>query len=454
VQPLHAIIKEGKKARLVIDLSRNLNDSLRYEYFHYANVDDGVAAASANCWFGKLDLSNCYLSFPLHPDTYKYFYFRFEGYLYRFVCMPFGLAPAPRICTQLLSVPSFVLAQSGCPHIRYLDDFLFIASTKQELADILNRAQAIFASFGLVVNQEKTEGPLQQIEFLGILIDSINRVTACTEHRIEELCTLLKQAIQPNRIYRRDELQTFAGKLSFAAQVLPGARPFMRSMFDAIHKCKHHYDLVRRHPSFTADAQFWLDHIRQWNGRQRWRQARSAPIIITTDASLNGFGFHLTETPRHIDASTWPVQLQIGSGYCGSYHESHYLLHASHTQIGWCEMLAVLAAVQTYANVLRDQCVLLRIDNSGDVAILNRQSTRSLTIAELLRRVYALSLEFNFSIRAEHIPGVDNVLADFLSRPELHRNNPLTLASIVIPDSTTVLCSCVFVSSLSFVPHN
>jgi hypothetical protein len=161
VQPLHVIIKDGKKPRLVIDLSRNLNEHLRYEYFSYSSVDDGVAAARPGCWFGKLDLSNCFLSFPLHPGTYKYFYFRFEGNLYRFVRMPFGLAPAPRICTQLLSVPSFILTQSGCPHVRYLDDFLFIADSEQELYDILQKAKSIFASFGLVVNQEKTEGPLQ-----------------------------------------------------------------------------------------------------------------------------------------------------------------------------------------------------------------------------------------------------------------------------------------------------
>ena len=40
VQPLHVIIKPGRKARLVIDLSRNLNDHLDYEYFnvHHRHV--------------------------------------------------------------------------------------------------------------------------------------------------------------------------------------------------------------------------------------------------------------------------------------------------------------------------------------------------------------------------------------------------------------------------------
>jgi len=38
IQPLHAIIKAGKKPRLVIDLSRNLNGHLQHEYFSYTSV--------------------------------------------------------------------------------------------------------------------------------------------------------------------------------------------------------------------------------------------------------------------------------------------------------------------------------------------------------------------------------------------------------------------------------
>ena len=109
IQLLHVIIKTSKKPRLVVDLSRNLNDHLEYEYFNYSSVDDVVEASHPGCWYGKLDLSNCFLSFPLHPSVRKYFCFRFEGALYQFAHMPFGLSTAPRVCTQLLSVVNFAL---------------------------------------------------------------------------------------------------------------------------------------------------------------------------------------------------------------------------------------------------------------------------------------------------------------------------------------------------------
>jgi hypothetical protein len=87
IQPLHCIIKDGRKPRLVIDLKRNLNGHLRRNHFHYSTVDDAVEASTPGCWYGKLDLSNCFLSFPLHPSVHRYFCFRFQGVVYQFTHM-------------------------------------------------------------------------------------------------------------------------------------------------------------------------------------------------------------------------------------------------------------------------------------------------------------------------------------------------------------------------------
>jgi len=450
VQPLHVVLKEGKKPRLVIDLSRNLNQFLEYRNFSYSNVDDAVAVSSQGCWFGKLDLSNCFLSFPLHPDAIRFFYFSFEDRLYRFNRMPFGLSTAPLVCTLLLSIPAWELEQKNCHFTRYLDDFLFIASSAEALSLMLHTAQEVFASFGLEVNPVKTEGPVQRISFLGILIDSVEQVVACTPERVKELMQLLA-SLTNKSLVRRKDVESLIGKLSFAAQVLPGARPFMRHMIDAIRSCAKRSTPVRIDKCFREDISFWMCNLSHWNGRQRWRAARSAPIVLATDASLKGFGFHIVEVPPHIDATRWPKELQLGSGFCGYYHPDHAHLHASHRQIAWCELLAIIAAVRTYASQLQNGCVLLRVDNNTDVDIVNRQSTRSPLLSGLLRSLYKLALEFNFSIRATHIRGVDNDLADFLSRPELHRNSPLTSARAV-PSFGDRLRVCSAVCSSEFLP--
>ena len=258
VQPLHVIIKPDKKPRLVIDLSRNLNDHLRYkkprlvidlsrnlndhlryEYFSYSSVRDAAELSTPGCWYGKLDLSNCFLSFPLHPSAQPHFMFRFDGRLYQFVRMPFGLASAPRVCTLLLSVVAYKLTVSGIQRlIRYLDDFLFVADSREAMAAILHAAQQLFSDFGLVVNTDKTEGPAQQISFLGVQLDSVAQTLSCSATRLTEIRSLLRSALSSHKI-RLSFLASLIGKLQFAATVLPGARPFVRRMLD-LHQRHNH----------------------------------------------------------------------------------------------------------------------------------------------------------------------------------------------------------------------
>jgi hypothetical protein len=529
IQPLHAIIKEGKKPRLVIDLSRNLNDHLQYEYFTYSSVNDAAEQSTPNCWYGKLDLTNCFLSFPLHRDALPHFIFIFEDKYYQFTRMPFGLSTAPRICTLLLSVVAFGLAQAGIDNlVRYLDDFLLIAHTHFALQHRLDTATSLMSAYGLVVNPDKTDGPAQRIAFLGIQLDSVNQTLSCTPERVKELLQLLAQAAT-SRTINLSSLATLIGKLQFAASVLPGARPFVRRMLDL--QQFHHNRLVHRHlpqsekhfssipsaafptlspspaavvgsaaqrfstgipsafptlshssgvvvgsacrfspgipsafptlrPSlgavvgsarrfsqhyshrgsiasrrlrysllhgtirqdrgFRRDIHFWQEHLAHWNGTERWRSARTDPWSFASDASLEGFGFYLESTPTHIDTSSLPSGLRVGSGFCGLYSKQDSHLHSATGQMTWCEMFAVYAALHTYRSVLRDSSVLLYVDNKTDVDILNKQATRSNRLAGLLREIYTIALHHNIRIRARHRSGIDNTLADFLSRPTLH----------------------------------
>jgi Reverse transcriptase (RNA-dependent DNA polymerase) len=454
VQPLHVIIKEGKKPRLVIDLSRNLNDHLRYDSFTYSTVDDAVESSHPGCWYGKLDLSNCFLSFPLHPTVCRYFCFRFDGRLYQFTHMPFGLSTAPRVCTQLLSVVNYALARAGIRDVRYLDDFFLIGRSKTTTAQQLTLAQSIITRFGLIVNPDKTEGPSQTLSFLGVQLDSVSQTVSCTPARVSELTALLR-SLRHQRVITRQHAESLIGKLSFAAKVLPGARPFMRRMLDTVGTCKSKRRSTPIHidPGFREDVRFWLQHFSSWNGRQQWRSSRASPFVFASDASLDGFGFYLESAPTHstVDSTAWPQHLRIGSTFSGTYSAEHAHLHQSHTQISWLELLAVVACAATYAPLLTGQSLLFYVDNATDVHIINRQATRSKALAPLLRQLYGIALQHNVSIRAQHRPGVDNILADFLSRPKLHQQRHIGQWNASHPTHVGSLSAVSLVSSEHFV---
>ena len=114
--------------------------------------------------------------------------------------------------------------------------------------------------------------------------------------------------------------------------------------------------------------------------------------------------------------------MHAGHAYAGtwsSFHLREYI--SSHRQIAFAELFAVLFALHILAPAARNHSIICLVDNAGDVAIVNRQSTRSARLSILLRAIYDLSFHHHFSLRAQHIAGTSNILGpDFLSRSSLH----------------------------------
>ena len=422
VQPLHVILKQGKKPRLVIDLSRNLNELLPKVKFHYASVQDAVRLSAHGCFYSKLDISNCFLSFPLHPSSYKYFTFQFNSNYYQFVRLPFGLSTAPRLCTLLLSVVQFVLEQQGLTLVRYLDDFLIISSSFQLASEHLLIAMSTLQQFGLVINSSKTEGPSTQITFLGIQINSIDRILSISSERVQEMNALLYQYVSTptSAVVLVKDILSFIGKLSFVSQVLTSSRPFMRQLLNAV-KGKRLHSRCRLPQGFKIDCVIWLQRINQWNGLISWSIHTQQPFVIISDASIGGFGFYLHSFPANVQYSKLPAALLPGSGVSGQWHSSMSHLLSSRS-IAYLELFSVVFALTMLVPVLHNQSVLILTDNSSNVPIINKLRTKSNAIIGLLRSLAELSATNVFACSARHISGESNVLADFLSRPALHLN--------------------------------
>lgn len=62
------------------------------------------------------------------------------------------------------------------------------------------------------------------------------------------------------------------------------------------------------------------------------------------------------------------------------------------------------------------QIIQFLTDNMALVSIINSQSSRSKRIMSLLRELVLLLMQFNITFKAKHIPGIDNSVADAISR--------------------------------------
>ncbi len=456
-QPLLAVTKPGKKARLCLDLARNFNDCVVKRKFKMLSVQTAVRWSTPGCWYGKLDLASCFLSFPLHRGTSEFFNFEFEGKFYRFNNCPFGLSSAPRIISLLLDVVSSVLHDLGIRAVRYLDDFLIIGRFKGATAASMAKAAEVLKSFGLCVSPDKVVGVSQQMEFLGILLDSTTESTALTEQRVEELKSLLKSASSLRKASRKF-LLSLLGKLSFAASVLPAARPFMRAVIDAasFRSSERGGRASRLQAGFKDEVSFWLAHLETWNGSQRWRSVKE-PFVVASDASTEGFGYVIESAPASALPRLPPSLLPGGAtaGVWGKDFASVCLLPGSCKRIAVAEFYSPVAVAKRLGSALKDGHIVFVLDNSSDTAVINRRRTKDPRLLFLLQQLTRLSIEWNFAFSAIHRPGVFNVLPDILSRPSEHefKLDPIDLAPKIL-DKRVAALAVEGRSGVPFVAHS
>ena len=428
VQPLHAVVKEGKKARVCVDLSFNFNDHIPDRTFRMSSVQEGVDMAllvrsqvGRNAWFVKLDVSSCFLSFPIHEDDRKFFYCEAGGDFYQFVSLVFGRKDAPRVVTMLLDVVSSAMTDEGVAHVRYLDDFLLVATTEGRAWACAHVAAGLLVDFGLALSLPKVEGPLQRIEFLGIILDSCKQTLEISGSRQEELLGLLRSASTRRRSSLR-RLESLLGKLSFAATVLPGARPFTRRIIDMVKAAKRTKGKVVLTADFRSDVRYWRDHVARWNGRASWRAPSTEPVVFASDASTSGFAYGLESCPAELERAL-PPRFKVGAVRAGvwSAERGDAARQSSSSEIQWGEFFCPLAAAVEYGALLGGQHLVFVVDNDSDVAVINRMRSREPRVAGLLRALCDVALKHNFTFAAVHRAGADNVLMDWASRPEFHR---------------------------------
>jgi len=145
------------------------------------------------------------------------------------------------------------------------------------------------------------------------------------------------------------------------------------------------------------DLRWWLHAVHSWHPRHLYPEdAPGRCVAIFSDASDDGWG------------ATAHGELLYDSGFAGEIFSHIYPK----------EMFAVLRAAENWGHKWRGQRVLAFVDNKAVVDSINKHSTRCTETLPLLRKLNLLEVEFGFRLRATHIRGIENTLADALSRKD------------------------------------
>ena len=148
------------------------------------NLKTALNMMRHNCFMVSIDLSDAYYSVPVALTDQKYLLFKFEGQLYKFVCLPNGLSSAPRIFTKLLKPVFSALHKQGHQIMGYLDDSFLMGDTFEECKKSVIATVKLFTKLEFQVHPDKSNlFPSQGIHFLRFLLNSRNMTVTLTDEK-------------------------------------------------------------------------------------------------------------------------------------------------------------------------------------------------------------------------------------------------------------------------------
>ena len=170
---LFLVQKASGSWRPIIDLS-TLNVYITSSHFHMETPQSVLRSIRPGDWMVSLDLQDAYLQVPVHHDSRRYLRFVVAGKSYQFRVLCFGLTTAPQVFTRIMAPVSAILHKYGVRMLRYLDDWLILASTELACLQSRDRLLSICTELGIQVNLTKSSlVPTQSLVYLGMEIRSL-----------------------------------------------------------------------------------------------------------------------------------------------------------------------------------------------------------------------------------------------------------------------------------------
>ena len=117
--------------RFILNL-KNLNKFMDPPHFKIEDMKTALKMLSRDCFMTKIDLKDAYFLIPIREKDRKFLRFCFNGTLFEFNALPFGLCTGPWEYTKINKPVVHFLRAKGHKSVVYLDDFLLFGRNAEE----------------------------------------------------------------------------------------------------------------------------------------------------------------------------------------------------------------------------------------------------------------------------------------------------------------------------------
>lgn len=389
--------KKHGQIRVILNL-KSFNKTVDYHHFKMETLHSAIQLVKANAWFGSIDLKEAFHSVKIIPSHRRFLRFYWKGKKYQFVCMPNGLASAPRVWTKLLKPVFSYLRKLGFANVAYIDDSFLQADGYGQCCQNIRETAYLMDSLGLTVHPSKSVLiPTQEITFVGFVINSILMTVRLTDEKALSLQQGCVSLLDQTRVTIRDLAQVI-GKMVASEPGVLYAPLFYKGL-----EIEKNSFLQQHRGNFDAKVtlseqsrnliQWWIENIRSCC---KPISPGNPDIILFTDSSNIGWG-GVNQTNGTETNGQWTIEER----------ENH---------INVLELKAALLSVQSLCSDVTNKHVRINLDSTVAISYISKMGGRKPTLNSLARELWLWCKERSIWVSASHIPGILNREADQLSR--------------------------------------
>lgn len=389
--------KKDGSYRMILNLKK-LNTEVTYHHFKMDTLATALRLMSDNCFMASIDLKDAYYSVPIHDKFCKYLRFEWKGNLYQFVCLPNGLAMAPRKFTKLMKPIYALLRQQGHISSSFLDDSLLIGDTEEECQANVLATVDLMRKLGFVIHPSKSVFiPSKEIQYLGVILNSETMTVRLTKQRADSIKADCMHLLKNGQRVTIRQTAKVIGKIVASFQAVKYGPLYYRHLEQdkkaALRNSKGNFDSNMELSTYSREDLIWWKNNVQVAYNDIY--VKQPEISLSSDASLAGWGCVCNG-------------IKTGGAWMAEDQTCH---------INYLELKAAFFALKSFTSELQNKHVRIMLDNTTAVACINHMGTsHSIVCNALTKDIWLWCISNNIWLSAAFIPGVENTEADTESR--------------------------------------
>lgn len=428
-----------QKIRLLRDFSvpdgKAINEFANNIPFRMMQHEDAYALLQPTAFMAKVDIANAFRTVGLHHADRKLTCFKWEFNGVTRYCIDkratMGHASSPSFFCRLSQAVRAIMAAEGHEaSVVFVDDFFIIDLERDVCEEARRSLSRLLSSLGFEEKEEKREGPIQDMVFLGLRYET-NRdahgdmLVSVPEDKLRKAETTARSLSNRAEISLK-ELQSAVGYFNHLAQAIFAARAFLRRL---IHEMKLAEATGRRLVKVTKDMQldfhFWERMARDWNGTA---VILSDPVMnegfFATDASDKGMGGFFERRYFSVDWKKLRAASKEIPTAARKYNKDKlwpderepalWMIHYRELFALWWSLLLWTDPCQ-----LGSRTVTIHCDNVVARCDLMNASAPNVLMMRLVRHILQFCVAHNMRLNVVAISSAANILADALSRLDM-----------------------------------